>query len=107
MEQLRKIVAQRLQAVSRAEAHPDANLLAAFAEKSLLPREQAQILEHLAGCADCRGVVAHAQPEAVLQQVAVAAAAPMAARRSAWLSGAVIRWAGLAACGGDRKSTRL
>ena len=98
MEQLPKIVGQRLQAVSREEMHPDANLLAAFAEKSLLQREQVQILEHLAGCADCREVVAHAQPEEVLQQVAVAAAAPMAARRSSWFSGAVIRWAGLAAC---------
>src|ERR1051326_520974 len=98
MEQLPKIVGQRLQAVSREEMHPDANLLAAFAEKSLLQREQVQILEHLAGCADCRDVVAHAQPEEVLQQVAVAAAAPTAARRSAWFSGAVIRWAGLAAC---------
>src|SRR5690242_10809674 len=99
MEQLPKIVAQRLQAVSRAETHPDANLLAAFAEKSLLPREQSQILEHLAGCADCREVVAHAQPEEVLQQVAVAAAAsPMTARCTAWFSGAVVRWAALAAC---------
>src|ERR1051325_3531630 len=98
MEQLPKIVAQRLQTVSRAKAHPDANLLAAFAEKSLLPREQAQILEHLAGCADCREVVAHAQSEELLQQVAVVAAVPMASRHSTWFSGAVIRWAGLVAC---------
>jgi hypothetical protein len=97
MEQLPKIVAQRLQAVSRKETHPDANLLAAFTEKSLLPREQAQILQHLAGCAECRDVVAHAQPEEVLQQVAVAAAAPMPVRRL-WFYGANVRWAALAAC---------
>jgi hypothetical protein len=97
MEQLPKIVAQRLQAVSRTETHPDANLLAAFAEKSLLPLEQTQILEHLAGCAECRDVVAHAQPEQVLQQVVGAAAAPMPVRRS-WFSGAKVRWAALAAC---------
>src|SRR4051794_26059698 len=97
MEQLPKIVAQRLQAVSRTETHPDANLLAAYAEKSLLPREQTQILEHLATCVECREVVAHAQPEEVLQRVAVAAGAPMAVRRS-WFSGAAVRWAVLAAC---------
>jgi len=96
MEQLPKIVAQRLQAVSRAETHPDANLLAAFTEKSLLPLEQTQILEHLAECAECRKVVAHAQPEQVLQQVA-GAAAPLPVRRS-WFSGAKLRWAALAAC---------
>jgi hypothetical protein len=96
MEQLPKIVAQRLQAVSRTETHPDANLLAAFTEKSLLPLEQTQILEHLAGCAECRDVVAHAQPEQVLQQVA-GAAAPLPVRRS-WFSGAKLRWAALAAC---------
>lgn len=96
MEQLPKIVAQRLQAVSRTETHPDANLLAALTEKSLLPLEQTQILEHLAGCAECREVVAHAQPEQVLQQVA-GAAAPLPVRRS-WFSGAKLRWATLAAC---------
>lgn len=96
MEQLPKIVAQRLQAVSRTETHPDANLLAALTEKSLLPLEQTQILEHLAGCTECREVVAHAQPEQVLQQVA-GAAAPLPVRRS-WFSGAKLRWATLAAC---------
>ena len=95
MEQLPKIVAQRLQAVSRTETHPDVNLLAAFAEKSLLSREQAQILEHLAVCVECREVVTHAQPEEVMQRAA--AAVPMPVGRS-WLSGTAIRWAALAAC---------
>src|SRR5262249_8424149 len=95
MEQVPKIVSQRLQAVSRTETHPDANLLAAFAEKSLLPKEQTQILEHLAACAECREVVAHAQPEEVLHRVAVAAAAPMP--RGSWLSGVTVRWVALAA----------
>jgi hypothetical protein len=98
MEQLPKIVAQRLQAVSRTETHPDANLLAAFAEKSLLPREQTQVLEHLVACAECREVVAHAQPEELLQRAAVAAAAPVAGRRSSWFAGASVRWIALAAC---------
>lgn len=93
MEQLPKIVGQRLQAVS-AKTHPDANLLAAFAEKSLLPREQSQVMEHLASCAVCREVVAQAQPEAALQKVAVAARG----RQSSWFHSTAVRWAALAAC---------
>ena len=98
MEQLPKIVGQRLQAV-RPETHPDANLLAAFAEKSLLPREQASVLEHLASCLPCREVVAFAQPQEEMAYGAVAAAGPVRAGvRRSWLHGATVRWAGLAAC---------
>src|SRR3954449_2276939 len=96
MEQLPKIVGQRLQAVS-AGTHPDANLLAAFAEKSLLPREQASVLEHLAACTACREVVAFAQPEEILQHVAAAPAAARSMEHRSWFQGAV-RWAALAAC---------
>jgi hypothetical protein len=92
MEQLPKIVGQRLQRV-KAEGHPDANLLAAFAEKSLLPREQAQVTEHLARCATCRKVLAHAQPEEVLQGPAA-----VPARGSSWFHSSAIRWVALAAC---------
>jgi hypothetical protein len=38
--------------------HPDANVLAAFAEKRLLAHEREELLAHLAECADCREVVA-------------------------------------------------
>jgi hypothetical protein len=38
--------------------HPDADLLAAFSEQSLRPKERAGIIAHLAGCPDCREVVA-------------------------------------------------
>jgi hypothetical protein len=38
--------------------HPDSNLLLAFAERNESPREHANILEHLAGCAECREVLA-------------------------------------------------
>ncbi len=34
--------------------HPDANLLAAFAEHALLERERVAVLAHLMECADCR-----------------------------------------------------
>lgn len=37
--------------------HPDADLLAAFAEGTLLRREQTAITEHLAACAHCREIV--------------------------------------------------
>jgi hypothetical protein len=37
--------------------HPDANLLTAFAEDALLPRERAQILDHLAACPSCREIL--------------------------------------------------
>ena len=93
MEQLPKIVSQRLRAV-RPEKHPDANLLAGFAEKSLLPREKAQVMEHLASCAVCREVVAHAQPEEAVKEAAVAARGG----RNSWFHSAAVRWAALAAC---------
>ena len=92
MEQLPKIVGQRLQAVSPG-AHPDANLLAAFAEKSLLVREQARVLDHLAGCAACREMVAQAQPEEALQSGVAGTSSPRS-----WLQGTAVRWAALAAC---------
>jgi hypothetical protein len=38
--------------------HPDANLLAAFAENTLLARERAAVSEHLADCAECREFLA-------------------------------------------------
>jgi len=38
--------------------HPDADLLTAFAERSLTAREKEQVLGHLAVCATCRDVVA-------------------------------------------------
>jgi hypothetical protein len=37
--------------------HPDANLLAAFAEHSLAGRERAEVCEHLTDCAECRELV--------------------------------------------------
>src|SRR5215475_13199071 len=91
MEPIPKVVVQRLQTVS--DGHPDANLLTAFAEKALLPREQARVLDHLAGCTVCRDVVAASQPETVEQ-----AAVVVAARPGWWRQGVAIRWAALAAC---------
>ena len=36
------------------QQHPEAEMLAAFAERTLTPFERTQILEHLGGCARCR-----------------------------------------------------
>ena len=63
MEQLPKIVRQRLQATAKAGVHPDPDLLTAFAEKSLKERERSLVLQHLAQCADCRSVISLAIPE--------------------------------------------
>lgn len=72
--------------------HPDANLLAAFVEKTLTERERTQLLNHLSQCADCREVAALTLPaeEATAERAGVAA--PWR-----WRPGPIIRWAALAA----------
>jgi len=66
-----------------ASDHPDPDLLTAFAEGSLLARERESVMTHLAGCAECRGVLSLSatefRPEHELELVAAAAAMPMAA----------------------------
>jgi len=68
MAKMPDIVRSRLQQKMAADsAHPDANLLAAFAERTLLERESAAVVAHLIECADCREclalVLATAEPE--------------------------------------------
>jgi hypothetical protein len=65
MENLPKIVGDRLRLEdqSKQAEHPDANLLAAFAEQSLPSSEHGRVLGHLARCRECRSVVVLAQPE--------------------------------------------
>ena len=96
MEQLPKVVRQRLEATQQAETHPDPDLLAAFSEQSLAPRERGAVIEHLAQCADCRETVALAQPQLELAHVAAAAQATPA--RPSWFRGSMLRWAAAAAC---------
>lgn len=93
MADVPKIARQRLQAIAKAGVHPDPDLLTAFAEKSLGERERAQMLEHLAQCADCREVVSLAIPE-----LEPAHAAPARPAKSPWLRWTVLRWGALAAC---------
>jgi len=63
MEEIPKIVGQRLQAIAEVGDHPDQNLLGAFVEKVLPRREQVRVLEHLSRCTTCREVVSLTTPQ--------------------------------------------
>ncbi len=94
MKKLSSTVRARLK-TGRAGDHPDANLLAAFAERALVAREREQVLAHLARCVDCRDVVALAAPALTATSV------PMdteAAHKVSWFAWPVLRWGALAAC---------
>jgi hypothetical protein len=87
MQNVPKIVRERLRAATPAVDHPDADVLTAFAERSLPKREQGVVLEHLARCGDCRDIVALALPatepvEAVFNRSS-----------SGWLTWPALRWA--------------
>src|ERR1700693_4447974 len=64
MTEVPKIVCDRLRAALPEQAHPDADLLAAFAEQALSATERDGVLEHLSLCGDCREVVALSLPAA-------------------------------------------
>jgi len=89
MQQLPKIVKERLQAIPRSD-HPDADVLTAFAEQSLPNSERSLVMEHLARCGDCREVLALALPE-------MEEAVEVAALRRPWFSLAMLRWGAIAA----------
>jgi Photosynthesis system II assembly factor YCF48 len=91
MDQLPKIVQQGLGRTAKPEIHPDADMLTAFAEKSLNDRERSHVLQHLASCADCREVLAIAMPETTTEPAPIL-------ERSSWLSWPILRWGALAAC---------
>jgi hypothetical protein len=89
-------------------AHPDADLLAAFAEQALSAAEREGVLEHLALCGDCREAIALALPAADVVAVPRAAdtevEAPATSAKSRWnwlhsanLARPGLRWAALAA----------
>src|ERR1035438_6365006 len=72
-------------------AHPDANLIAAFAEKTLTDRERTQVLNHLSQCADCREVAAFVVPA-----VAMAEEPARTKSRLRWNPWPMLRWGALA-----------
>jgi photosynthesis system II assembly factor YCF48-like protein/putative zinc finger protein len=68
MSELSNLLRQRLGAQTTAEnngagLHPDADTLTAYTEQLLGAAERQQVLKHLAGCADCREVLALSQVE--------------------------------------------
>jgi len=88
------IIGARLRAAAMTppSAHPDADLLTAFAEHCLNESEHARILEHLAQCTVCRDVVYFAQPE---EEATLKPAQSPA--QTHWFAGRRLQWAALAA----------
>jgi len=85
MAEFPRIARERLQALGSASGeHPDADLLTAFAERTLAEGERGRVMEHLARCADCREVVSLALPEVE--------AAPEEAPSRHWLSSPALHW---------------
>ena len=106
MTEVPKIVYDRLRAALPEQAHPDADLLAAFAEQALSAGEREGVLQHLALCEDCRDVVALALPAADVTppqtadengvRTTVSQAGSRAPRKLS-LAWPTLRWAALAA----------
>jgi hypothetical protein len=103
MTDVPKIVHHRLRAATperdRLErAHPEADLLTAFAEQALSATERDGVLQHLALCEDCRDVVALALPAMDLTVTPVEAESeavrtPIPDKtRANWLAWANIHW---------------
>lgn len=86
MQELPKIVRARLKAATVSVAHPDADLLTAFAERSLPETERDSVLEHLARCGDCRDIVALALPAAEPVQTVIRPSP------AGWLTWPALRW---------------
>jgi hypothetical protein len=110
MTEVPKIVYDRLRAALPEQAHPDVDLLSAFAEQALSATEREGVLQHLALCGDCREVVALALPAADVArpQTAPQTADEDGARRTVSRAGSrasrklsfawpTLRWAALAA----------
>lgn len=76
---LLRAVRSALARTSPISGHPDANLLAAFAENTLLARERAEIAGHLADCAECREFLALAF--GAMEADSAVVAQPRAARK--------------------------
>ena len=91
MQNVPKIVSERLKAVPVPVDHPAPDLLTAFAEQALPETERVSVLDHLAVCGDCRDVVALALPE---METVETVPHPV---RSSWLTWPALRWGFVAA----------
>jgi hypothetical protein len=93
VQKLPQFAVRRLrEAVPDEMRHPDADVLAAFAEQSLASRERAEVMEHLARCGGCREILSVSLPA-----IETHATARISPGRSAWLAWPVLRWGALAA----------
>ncbi len=101
--EISKLVRQRLQvSADAANAHPDANLLAAYAEQGLSRAERVSVMEHLSRCEQCREVVALvmpqvAEPVPLRPELVTPVSSVAGARRRSWFSDQNLLWARLAA----------
>ncbi len=93
MSELPNIVRERLKVSRPTSAHPDADVLTAFTERSLPESERAVVTEHLARCHDCRVSLALA----LAATVAVETARLPLPSHSGWLRAPVLRWGVVAA----------
>ncbi len=95
MEKIPQSVLKRLRekAAVPANSHPGADLLTAFAERSLADRERGLVMEHLAACGDCREVITLALPELE----AISKNSVEKNHGLGWFVWPVLRWGALAA----------
>ncbi|HEY4948898.1 MAG TPA: zf-HC2 domain-containing protein, partial [Candidatus Acidoferrales bacterium] len=107
MEKVPQIVSERLRTAAQtnhaaAADHLDADVLTAFAEKSLPEAERTPVMDHLARCGDCRDVLALALPASEslepMAEPSRASFSHSSVSRSSWFSWPVLRW-GFAAAG--------
>ena len=89
MDRIAKLVSGRLKAQT-VGPHPDADLLAAFAEHALSDAERAQLVEHLGACSDCREILYLAMPHS-------AEAQKVLSFRPSLRPGFTLRWGALVA----------
>jgi hypothetical protein len=94
MAEIPKIVGQRLRAMAAVGDHPDPNLLAAFAEKSLARNERTGVLDHLSRCTSCREIISLAATQPAFADGVSA----VPASTTGWLSWPVLRWGAAVAC---------
>lgn len=105
MSDVPKIVHDRLRAGAAGGAHPDADVLTAFAEQALSGTEREDLVRHLSRCVDCREAVALSIPpmEAVAPPKADREGVPQAETTGgglrAWFAWPNLRWAAMAAAG--------
>jgi len=103
MSDVPKIVHDRLRASAPGGAHPDADVLTAFAEQALSGAEREGVVRHLARCVDCREVVALSIPpmEPAAQPRAAREGVPQAETTGGglrpWFAWPSLRWAAMAA----------